>query len=174
MGLRSVGAMLLVLALPGTAAWANESAREDRPASESVKEAEGPLRRGLAELEAPETVFPGLRNRLKDLPPFVRDMDLVLALRTMSLQVDDPDPSFPEVSDPRDLALDPQAWALGGALTYRSGLLWETVSVGTTFFTAQPLRTDDPFGRTDVLHPATRATPRSASCGRGPSATATA
>lgn len=148
---RQASAALLTVLLAWGPAHANEAAREDQPANESVKDAEGPIRRGLEEVAAQETIFPGLRKALEDTPPFVRDMELVVQLRTVSLAFDGPEPDYLDIGGREDLVVDPHAWALGGSLEYQSGRLWDALSVGATLFTSQPIDADDPFGETDVL-----------------------
>ena len=72
-------------------------------------------------------LFPRLSMLMKELPPFLRDTHLRWNTRTFYLNNSGGE-------DPRR-----EAWALGGSLTYRSGKLWDLLSVGATLFTSQKL-----------------------------------
>jgi hypothetical protein len=71
--------------------------------------------------------FPGLRTRIDELPPFLRDTHFTLHLRTFYQNVEKSPGTYEE------------AWAGGGWLTVKSGWLWDTFSMGATGFTSQPL-----------------------------------
>jgi outer membrane OprD family porin len=84
--------------------------------------AESGERRGLV-----PDLFPELAARVQELPPFFRDSEFILHLRTFYQNVQTEPGKFEE------------AWAGGGWLAYESGWQWDTFSVGATLYTSQPL-----------------------------------
>jgi hypothetical protein len=80
-----------------------------------------------------ETTFPALREDMSQLPPFLRDTDLNVRLRTFYFNRQNDDDTASE------------AWALGGWAQYASGWLLDTFAVGTTFYTSQPLYAPDDY-----------------------------
>jgi len=85
--------------------------------------------------------FPWLKEQLKDAPPFFRDTNLDVNLRTFYLDASNFNGSRNE------------AWALGGALSYQSGWLLDRLSVGSVFYTSQPLYAPADTGGTLLLEP---------------------
>ena len=80
-----------------------------------------------------ETGFPRLREGMSKLPPFLRDTDLNVRLRTFYFNRQNDDDTASE------------AWALGGWAQYASGWLLDTFAIGATYYTSQPLYApDDP------------------------------
>jgi hypothetical protein len=61
---------------------------------------------------------PGLQEGMEKLPPFLRDTDLNLHVRTFYFDSVNPDES------------ENEAWAIGGWLEYRSGWLLDTFAMG--------------------------------------------
>lgn len=78
-----------------------------------------------------ETAFPTLREGMSTLPPFLRDTDLNVRLRTFYFNRQNDDDTASE------------AWALGGWARYASGWLFDTVAIGATYYTSQPLYAPD-------------------------------
>jgi hypothetical protein len=70
--------------------------------------------------------IPGVARDLSRLPPFIRDTDLRLHLRTYYLNERNANDTISE------------AWAGGGWLSYRSGWLLDTFRMGATVFTSAP------------------------------------
>jgi hypothetical protein len=89
-----------------------------------------------------ETAFPGLREDLKTLPPFIRDTDLNVRLRTFYFNRQSDDDTASE------------ALAAGGWIQYASGWLFDTLAIGATYYTSQPLYTPDDRLGTLLLTPA--------------------
>ena len=104
---------------------AQESTHQDRPTSASVEERRGPLRDGFRRVLRKKPMFPRLRDTLGDLPPFLRDSELVLKPRTYYFDKQDSD------------GPDGDAWTYGGALAYRSGWLFDSFAVGAEGHTSQ-------------------------------------
>src|SRR5262245_20599175 len=70
---------------------------------------------------------PDWREQLKTLPPFFRDTDLHLKWRTFYFNRQNDNPTANE------------ALATGGWISYASGLLLDTFSMGATYYTSLPL-----------------------------------
>jgi len=104
---------VLVIACAAAPGWSQELAQVDR-----------------VDEPAP---FSGLENKLKDLPPFLRDTRFILHLRTF----------YQNVETKAGTGTKPgtyqEAWAGGGWLAMESGWLLDTFSVGATGFTSQAL-----------------------------------
>ena len=91
------------------------------------------------------------KDKLKDMPPFIRDTKLTLQLRTYYFFQEDLDRSYKE------------AWAAGGWLEYQSGCLCNLLGVSATVYASQPLYAPDGRDGTKLLAPVRRVTPCSAS-----------
>jgi hypothetical protein len=85
-----------------------------------------PLPEGLL-----ESNFPTLREGLSRLPPFFRDTDLNIRLRTFYFNRQNDD----------DTAIE--SLATGGWVQYASGWLADTFALGATYYTSLPLYTPD-------------------------------
>ena len=90
------------------------------------------LHHGTTAAEEPPPQFlrryvPEIDERLKDLPPFLRNTTVNLHLRTFYFNRENSNDTFNE------------AWAGGGWLEYRSGWLLDTFRTGAIFYTSQPL-----------------------------------
>jgi outer membrane porin, OprD family len=72
-------------------------------------------------------MFPSLKQQLKDAPAFFRDTQLDFNTRSYYFYRDRFDNSVNE------------AWAMGGALTYKSGWFLDRFGMGAAFYTAQRL-----------------------------------
>jgi hypothetical protein len=71
--------------------------------------------------------FPKLQEDMSKLPPFFRDTDLNVRLRTFYFHRENDDGT---ISD---------AWAAGGWVQYASGWLLDTFAIGSTYYTSQPV-----------------------------------
>jgi hypothetical protein len=85
--------------------------------------------------------FPWVEEKLKDTPAFIRDTRVNLNLRTFEFYRDKFDDSKSE------------AWALGGALSYQSGLLFDRFSLGSVLYTSQKLYGPEDRDGTLILKP---------------------
>ena len=114
----------------------------DRAAPAGIRD--GPAHvdgRQLKEALEPARITDHLKDLLSDAPAFIRDSKLDVNLRTYYFRQDDFDDSVSE------------AWAVGGALRYRSGELFERLSVGATGFTSLPLYAPPDRGGSLLLKP---------------------
>lgn len=132
--------LALTLGAPAVAP-AGEAEQEDQPAPESAEELAGPFARAFREHVQASVLFPRLKERLKDLPPFFRDTSLALHFRSVFFDTWKLDDSHQE------------AWAAGGWLAYESGWLADTLQVGATLYTSQPLYAPDDRDGTQLLKP---------------------
>ena len=99
------------------------------------------IARALEEDVRREVMFPALKQKLAELPPFLRDTEVDLKPRTYYFDRDGDE--FPRS----------RAWAIGGAFTYRSGYWRDAVAVGATLYTSQPLYAPEGEGGTLLLAP---------------------
>ena len=120
--------LLLSVASPGRA---QEAISEEGPPPASVEQSVSPIERSYERpgrlLLEPKRFFPWLREQLKAAPPFFRDTQLDVNLRTFYLN----NGNFNGTRN--------EAWAGGGSLSYQSGWLLDRVSVGAVLYTSQPL-----------------------------------
>jgi hypothetical protein len=116
---------LLVFAAPLQA----EESIDEEPIPASVVEIVAPMDRlGKTKLWRPG-LFPELKEKLKDYPPFLRDTKLTLSLRSY----------YQLRSNYEYSGSINEAWAAGGALSYTSGWLYDRVSIGASLYTNQPV-----------------------------------
>jgi len=142
-GAEAFGLLLVLLAAAGTA-LASESTLDDEPAPGSAAELEGALGEAFEEEPPSPALFPRLSGRLKGLPPFLRDSQLRLHLR-----------SYVFNRRQRDDARS-AAWTYGGWLAYESGWWKETFSLGATLYTSQRIYGPSDKGGTLLLRPGQR------------------
>lgn len=125
----------------GAVAGADEAAVADRTITEAAERPGGTFARAFEEILPGRVPLPRLRAFLESQPPFLRDTELTLHARTYWLRADEPDES------------DREAWTAGGWLRYRSGWLRDTVQLGATLYTSQPLYAPDDRDGTGLLAP---------------------
>ena len=87
----------------------------------------------------PPPITDWLKEKLKDMPPFIRDTDLNLQLRTYYFFDEGLDRTYKE------------AWAAGGWLEYQSGWLCDLLGVSATLYTSQPLYAPEDRDGTKLL-----------------------
>jgi hypothetical protein len=119
--------VLLLASLVGALAWSGSVSADDAPPP--------PLAPALGRL------FPQLDEKLHTLPPFFRDGDLTLHLRTYYLTRTQPDGAQNE------------ALASGGWLSYQSGWLLDTFAIGATLYGSAPLNAPEDKDGTLLLKP---------------------
>jgi outer membrane porin, OprD family len=147
---RSVLAILLTMVVLGPSVAVAQTAAQPAPLTETY-----PIRRdvpaGLPEDDLvrspdvappprPET-FPRLKERLSTLPPFFRDTDLRLRLRTFYFNRQNDDDTASE------------ALATGGWIQYASGWLGDTFAIGATYYASFPLYAPDDRAGSLLLTP---------------------
>ena len=144
--LRFIFCVSLVIALTGlsevrTPVWAQEAISQEGPTPSSVDEIITPMSRSFEEKKPRVGLFPRLREELKDTTPFLRDTKLDLNVRTYYL------------SQENTGVGNKEAWAIGGALSYRSGWFLNHFGAGAVLYTSQPLYAPDSRDGTLLLAP---------------------
>jgi hypothetical protein len=84
---------------------------------------------------------PGLDERRNTWPAFFRDTDVNVHFRTFYFNRQKSDDTASE------------AWALGGWVQYLSGWLWDTFSIGATYYTSLPAYAPDDRPGSLILTP---------------------
>lgn len=120
---------------------AAEYIRDEDPAPESVEEIEDPLSEIFRVKPIRKLLFPFIKDRIKELPPFFSDSHIGLNLRNFYFYRKNPDDS------------ESVAWAQGGSLFYESGLIKDIFSVGAEIFTSQKLYGPEDKGGSFLLKP---------------------
>jgi hypothetical protein len=120
---------------------AQEVISQEEPPPSSVDEVITPIERSFIERVPRPGLFQWLKDQLKDTPPFFRDTKLDLNLRSFYFRRDKFDESVSS------------AWALGGALAYKSGWLLDRLQVGTTFYWSENLYGPEDKDGTLLLKP---------------------
>jgi len=120
---------LVFLLLAGTVSLVRgqEVISQEEPTPASVDDIKTPIERSFVERIRRPGFFPWLKDQLKETPPFFRDTELDLNLRSYYFRRDKFDESVSS------------AWAMGGALAYKSGWLLDRLMVGTTFYWSENL-----------------------------------
>ena len=118
---------LLLLSGLGAPTGAQDVISQEEPTPSSVDEIITPIERSFIERIPRPGFFPWLKEQLRDTPPFFRDTEIDLNLRSFYFRCDEFDDSVSS------------AWAMGGALAYTSGWLLDRVMVGTTFYWSERL-----------------------------------
>ena len=85
--------------------------------------------------------FPKLKEKLRKLPPFIRDTKLGVNFRTFDFRRD------------TDGSNNNAALAVGGEIEYQSGDLFDRVSIGASYYTSQKINGADNEGPTLLLKP---------------------
>ncbi len=137
----SLGIGCLALLFWCTAAQAQEFLTSEYPPPASIQESKTPM--DWAFKKPPERVplLTGVKEKLKDETPFIRDMTVDVNPRTFY---------FHQVPFTGNIK---EAWALGGSTAYRSGYLFDHVGLGGAVYTSQPLYAPDDRDGTLLLKP---------------------
>jgi hypothetical protein len=92
----------------------------------------------------PLTLFPALREKMQDLPAFLRDSKFDVNLRSYYRDVITSSPDNVEVKE---------AWATGGSVSFETGRLFDVISGGMVFYTSLPLYAPIQYDGTQLLLP---------------------
>ena len=131
----------IILLSAASRTWAQESIAQEEPPPASVEQDVTPMERTFRLFPERPGLFPRLKEKLKDLPPFFRDTKLDVNLRTYYLNGE-------QFGGTRD-----EAWAGGGALSYQSGWLLDRLSVGAVVYTSVPIFAPQSRDGTLLLRP---------------------
>lgn len=123
---------------------AYEAVSQEEPTTTSVEESVSPIERSFTEKGATPGLFPRLKEELKDADPFFRDTKLDVNLRTFYFYRDNYPKTTPQTNE---------AWAIGGALSYKSGWFLNHFAIGAVGYLSEPLYGPDDRDGTDLLKP---------------------
>jgi hypothetical protein len=136
----TAGMTFLVVLTWGVApSLAQEGISQEEPTPTSVDESVSPIERSFLEGIPRPGLFPKLKEELKDADPFFRDTKLDVNLRTYYFYRDKYDDTVSE------------AWAIGGALSYRSGWFLNHFGIGAVGYLSEPLYGPDDRDGTQLL-----------------------
>jgi hypothetical protein len=124
-----------------TPVLAQEVIGAEEPTPSSVDEVTTPMERSFKEKPPLPGLFPWAKEQLKDTDPFFRDTKLDVNLRTYYFYRDKYDDSKSE------------AWAIGGALSYKSGWFLNHFGIGAVGYLSEPLYAPDDRDGTLLLKP---------------------
>jgi len=133
--------ILLIISSSHQLTHAAEYIRDENPAPDSVEEVPDPINENFRVKPRRGAISPYLKDKIKDLPPFFSDSHVVLNARSFYFD--------------RSITGDVEnvAWALGGSLSYESGLIKDIFSIGTELFTSQKLYGPEDKDGTLLLKP---------------------
>lgn len=92
----------------------------------------------------PLTLFPGVRDQMHELPPFLRDSKFSIDPRSYYRDV---------VTNAPDKVSVKEAWAAGGSVAFETGRLFNVISGGAAFYTSLPLYAPIQYDGTELLLP---------------------
>jgi hypothetical protein len=144
----TVGFLIMAIGFMALGLWttlpvlAQEAVSQEEPTATSVEESVTPLERSFMERSPRPGLFPQLKEELKDTDPFFRDTKLDVNLRTYSFYRDNYPNSTPQVNE---------AWAIGGALSYKSGWFLNHFGIGAVGYLSEPLYGPDNRDGTQLL-----------------------
>jgi hypothetical protein len=138
---RTIALAAVLLALAASSAGAQEVNRGEAPTPDSVEDLGGAIEQGFEEEEVDDPRFPALNRAIAALPPFLRDTELRFLARTYYWD------------HWRTDNTEGLAWAIGGAVEYRSGWLFDALRIGAAVYTSQPLVAPEDKGGTGLLRP---------------------
>ena len=118
---------MVMLPWGGTSVLANEAVSQEEPTKTSVEESVSSIERSYMEKMAKPGLFPQLKEHLQDMDPFFRDTTLDVNLRTYYYYRDNYPNTTPQINE---------AWAIGGALSYKSGWFLNHFGVGALLYTS--------------------------------------
>ena len=120
---------------------------DENPHPSSADEIKGPLSSSFIIKRLKSPFFPILKQKLQDLPPFLRDTKLGFNFRTFDFDRDNDG-----IID-ADGSNDNKAWAVGGSIDYQSGYLFDRLSIGASYYTSQKVNGAQNEGGTNLLEP---------------------
>jgi len=133
---------MVILFWARTPVVASEAVSQEEPTATSVEESVSPIERSYMEKMAKPGLFPQLKEHLKNMDPFFRDTKLDVNLRTFYFYRDNYPNSTPQANE---------AWAIGGAFSYKSGWFLDHFGVGAVLYTSQPLYAPEDRDGTQLL-----------------------
>jgi outer membrane porin, OprD family len=123
-------------------AVAQEAVSQEVPTSTNVEERVSPIERSFVEKIPRPGLFPWLKEQLKDTEPFFRDTKFDVNLRTYYFYRDNYPNTTPQTNE---------AWAIGGAFSYKSGWFLNHFGLGAVYYLSEPLYGPDDRDGTQLL-----------------------
>ena len=151
----TVGVLIVAIGFTVTPFWgtapvlAQEGIAEEEPTPTSVEEDISPIERSYIEKPAEPELFPQFKEELKDADPFLRDTKFHVNPRTYYFYRDNYPNSSPQINE---------AWAIGGAVSYKSGWLLNHFQLGAVYYLSEPLYAPEDRDGTQLLRPGQNAT----------------
>jgi hypothetical protein len=134
----------IAAALVAGTAYAQNS-RNELPIPETPAQDLTAIQRAFTPPTPPRlTLFAETREKLKDLPPFLRDSKFDLQLRSYYRDV------MTNASGGADVQ---EAWAAGGWVSFQTGRILDVISGGAVFYTSLPLYAPPQYDGTQLLLP---------------------
>src|SRR5215475_13009873 len=116
---------------------------QDIPIAPTLKQSLTSIQRLFSPAQPPPlTLFPEFREKLKDLPPFIRDSNIDLSFRSFYRD---------KVANAPDNVTVNEAWATGGWASLQTGKLLDVISGGVAFYTSLPLYAPLQYDNTGLL-----------------------
>ncbi len=137
--------MLAAVALAAAAAGeaAAQSAKQERPIPATPAESLTAIERSFTlPKQPPLTLFPHLREQMKDQPAFLRDSKFDLDFRTYYRNETTGGPAAVPLKE---------AWAAGGSISVETGRLFDVLSLGAVLYTSLPVYAPSAYGNTGLL-----------------------
>ena len=113
----------------------------EQPVSESASEIKGSLAKPFERFRRKRSLFPRIKSKLENLPPFWQDTQFSAKFRSYYFDRN------------RDQSHDSQAWTYGGALEYNSGWWQDFLQVGASVYTSQKIVAPENKDGTLLLKP---------------------
>ena len=123
---------------------AEEAISQEEPTPTSVEQEVFSINRDFIEKAEMPEIFPRLKEHLKDMDPFFRDTKLDVNLRTYYFYRDNYPNTTPQINE---------AWAIGGAVSYKSGWLLNHFQLGAVYYLSEPLYAPEDRDGTQLLRP---------------------
>jgi outer membrane porin, OprD family len=146
----TLGVFIAATAFTVTLFWgtapvlAQEGRAGEEPTPTSVEEDASPIERSYIEKQAAPGLFPQVKEELKDADPFFRDTRLDINLRTYYFYRDNYPNSNPQINE---------AWAIGGAVSYKSGWFLNHLQLGAVYYLSEPVYAPEDRDGTQLLRP---------------------
>lgn len=100
---------------------------DEQPAIDSASKIQGSLAKTFERFKDKMALFPRIKNKLENLPPFFRDTRFTAKFRSYYFDRD------------REKTHDSQAWTYGGSLEYNSGWWQDSLQIGASIYTSQKI-----------------------------------
>lgn len=124
---------------------AAQSEKQEQPIPENLKQSLTAIERAFsAPTPPPLTMFPQIREQLKDAPAFLRDSTAAFNFRSYYRD---------EVTNAPTGATWKEAWAAGGSFAFESGRLFNLISGGLVLYTSFPVYAPLDHDGTGLLAP---------------------